>query len=129
MRSQTNCELLTITIKDLERMSNEFNDEYNVLFDNMVVRLNNVLKLKIQTIKECNEAIKTRGVYNERGMLTLPEDFKPTNATLKNMDSPEKNEDIESVSVKTFSSSESDSDISRSKSKGKTDVNVLSFGK
>jgi CRP-like cAMP-binding protein len=47
VRSQTNCELLTITIKDLERMSNEFNDEYNVLFDNKVVRLNNVLKLKI----------------------------------------------------------------------------------
>ena len=51
VRSQTTCELLTVSVKDLERMKYEFNDEYNTLFDNKIVRLNNVLKLKIETIK------------------------------------------------------------------------------
>lgn len=55
VRSQTNCELLTISVKDLERMKYEFIQEYDALFDNKVIRLNNILKIKIKTIKFCNE--------------------------------------------------------------------------
>lgn len=58
-------------------MKYEFNSEYNALFDNKVVRLNNVLKFKIQTIKQCNQALKEIGVLNDGGILTLPVSFKP----------------------------------------------------
>jgi hypothetical protein len=47
-------------------------------------------------------------------MLALPEDFKPSHATLKKMDSPEKEDEQDSVLVKSFSSSESDSNTSNS---------------
>lgn len=68
-------------------MKYEFNQEYNTLFDNKVVRLNNVLKLKIQTIQQCNEIIKSKGVLNERGLMTLPDDFMPTCQGLTQVDS------------------------------------------
>ena len=87
MRSQNNCELLSISVKDLERMKYEFNHEYNTLFDNKVVRLNNILKLKILTIKHCNEALKHSGVLNERGILTLPDNFIPECQNLSMLDS------------------------------------------
>ena len=74
-------------------MKYEFNDEYNTLFDNKVVRLNNVLKLKIETIKECNEAIKVMGVVNDRGIKTLPAHFKPSCQMLTQLDSLSLNED------------------------------------
>lgn len=67
VRSQTNCELLTISVKDLERMKYEFIQEYDALFDNKVIRLNNILKIKIRTIKFCNEQLKESGVVNTQG--------------------------------------------------------------
>lgn len=86
-------------------MKYEFNQEYNTLFDNKVVRLNNVLKLKIQTIQQCNEIIKTKGILNDRGIMTLPDDFKPDCQGLTQVDSLSMEEDSLSIDLVTSKSS------------------------
>lgn len=94
VRSQTNCELLTISVKDLERMKYEFIQEYDALFDNKVIRLNNILKIKVKTIKFCNESLKESGVINKQGQLTLPPNFKPFCQNLSVLDSISFDDDL-----------------------------------
>ena len=53
VRCQTECELLTIGVKDIERMNCEFHDAYEALFKNQIVRLSNILKIKLRAIKQC----------------------------------------------------------------------------
>lgn len=115
VRSQSNCELLSISVKDLERMKYEFNQEYNILFDNKVVRLNNILKLKIQTIKYCTETLKTSGVLNQQGMWILPGNQLPTCQNLSKLDS---------LSMKDDSMSSDEKEVKNGETKDKRPSNL-----
>ncbi len=53
--SQTNCDLLLLSIHDLNKMRWEFLEAYEALFQNAYNRLNRALKVKLHAIKFCKK--------------------------------------------------------------------------
>ena len=49
------CELLTLSIQDLDMMKNEFYDAYTVLFQNSFNRLRRTIMIKLKAIKYCDK--------------------------------------------------------------------------
>ena len=56
--SQKMSELLTLSLSSLETMRDDFEDQYNILLKNSVIRLLRLLKIRRQAIKSYNKHIK-----------------------------------------------------------------------
>ena len=52
------CELLTLSLETLEKMSYEFLDSYEQIMEKATVRLQRLLKLKVMAIKHCQDNMK-----------------------------------------------------------------------
>lgn len=52
--SQTRCELLTLSIDDVNRMQHEFQEPYESLFESAYTLLQKCLKIKLKAMKYCN---------------------------------------------------------------------------
>ena len=97
--SQTQCELLTLSLQDLERMRCEFSEAYNVLFLGLYERLKNSHKIKVYAISHCNNHLvdipdeedekEDRRPDNSRmrfSLQKLPDDFKIQPVDLREID-------------------------------------------
>lgn len=51
MQAIINCELLILTLDDIDKMKLEFPEVFDELFSNSLKRLERILKLKIDAIK------------------------------------------------------------------------------
>lgn len=49
------CELLTLSLNDLENMSFEFLHSYKLIFDKAPVRLHRALRIKVSAVNHCQE--------------------------------------------------------------------------
>ncbi|CDW71411.1 UNKNOWN [Stylonychia lemnae] len=62
-----NCELLILTLDDIDKMKLEFPEVFDDLFNNSLKRLEKVLKLKIDAVEQCESvAIKNINMQNRR---------------------------------------------------------------
>ena len=72
--TNTDCELLTLSIQNLQQMRCEFLDAYENIFQDSILKMRLVLQLKVKAIQYCNEIereINENDNYQER---KLPED-------------------------------------------------------
>lgn len=53
-----NCEILSLSIQDLNRMKAEFHDCYEKLFDDAFVRLRRTWLAKLKAMKECRRQLR-----------------------------------------------------------------------
>jgi hypothetical protein len=67
--SQTRCEILTLSINDLNRMKHEFQEPYEQLFDGAYLRLQRCLKIRVQAIKYCNKYAKKIDSFKGKSIL------------------------------------------------------------
>lgn len=85
--SQTRCELLTLSIDDLNKMQHEFQEPYDNLFESAYTRLLKCLKIKLKAIMYCNHnlwkdklkcILPSIGVKNDTDQgKDVPSDFHP----------------------------------------------------
>ena len=61
-----NCELLILTLDDIDKMKLEFPEVFDDLFNNSLKRLERILKLKIDAIKQCENANHIANTNSDR---------------------------------------------------------------
>ena len=75
--AQTRCELLTLSIDDLNKMKHEFQEPYEDLFESSYTLLQKCLKIKLKAIKYCNHNLwkdKLKKIMPSTGVLKEADD-------------------------------------------------------
>lgn len=66
VQALTNCDLLTLTLEELDQMKLEFPDIFEELFRNTFRRLKKALKTKLEAIQICEKMTKSSNIRSSR---------------------------------------------------------------